>query len=374
MRILSVVTLVSPDGDYGGPLRVAVNQAAMLHARGHDVVLAGGYWHYDVAPTEIGGVPAALFPARTVVPKTGFAGLFSPGLLRFVASQAKSYDIVHIHVARDLITLPVAGLVRRAGVPYVLQPHGMINASKHPLARLMDPVLTTRVLRQAAKVFYLTPTEREDLAPMLTDPSLLELLTNGVPKTDFVADPLVPEVLYMARLAPRKRPLLMVDIARALRTSHPRYRVRLVGPDEGEAPGLQAAMTKSGADIAWEGALSPDATIERMAQAGIYVLPSVDEPYGMSVLEAMSVGLPVVITNSCGLASLVRDSGAGVVTDPSAEGLIAGIREIIDDPQRAQEMGRAGRQAADDRLGMGMITDTLERVYAGARAGSGSTA
>ena len=78
-----------------------------------------------------------------------------------------------------------------------------------------------------------------------------------------------------------------------------------------------------------------------MSQAGVYVLPSIDEPYGMSVLEAMSVGLPVVITESCGLASLVRTTGSGVVTDPSLEGLVEGVRAIISDPAAARRMGEA---------------------------------
>ena len=43
-----------------------------------------------------------------------------------------------------------------------------------------------------------------------------------------------------------------------------------------------------------------------MAAASVYVLPSVREPYPMSVLEAMSVGLPVVVSADCGLAPLVE--------------------------------------------------------------------
>ncbi len=368
MKILSIVTLVTPDGDYGGPLRVAVNQATSLQARGHQVTIAAGVRGYadGTAPTTLGGVPARLFPARRLVPRTGFAGLTTPGLLRFLIREARSYDVVHVHVARDLVTLPAAALLRRLGVPYVVQSHGMIDASRHPLARVMDPVLTLPVLRHARRVFYLTPTERADLTPMLPSPDRLTWLTNGVPDTDLVADPSTPEVLYLARLAPRKRPLLMVDIADALVGDHPEYRIRIVGPDEGEGDALRTAIERSPADIVWEGALNPDDTLGRMVKAGIYVLPSINEPYCMSVLEAMSIGLPVVITSSSGLASVVRDEGAGVVTDPSPEALIAGVRSIVDDPAAARAMGEAGRRAARERLGMGAVTDLLESVYANA--------
>lgn len=78
MRILSVVTLVSPDGAFGGPVRVALNQATALRELGHDVTLAAGGRGFDEPPTELDGVPVRLFPARTVVPGIGFAGLSSP--------------------------------------------------------------------------------------------------------------------------------------------------------------------------------------------------------------------------------------------------------------------------------------------------------
>jgi len=368
MRILSVVTLVSPDGAYGGPLRVAVNQASELQSRGHDVTIAAACRGYpEGPPRELSGVPARLFPARRLVPGTGFAGLSSPHLLRWVSRTATSFDIVHVHVARDLITLPAAMAVRRRGVPYVLQTHGMINESHNLLARLADPLLTRPVLKNAARLFYLTATERDDLAAIVGRSDALELLTNGVPPSELAADTSTPEILYLARLAPRKRPGLMVDIAKSLAVDHPHYRVRLVGPDEGEAASLETEIAGTQADVRWEGALSPEHTLSRMAQAGIYVLPSIDEPYCMSVLEAMSVGLPVVITNSSGLASVVRSTGAGVVTDPSVQGIIAGVRQIIDNPQLAQQMGQAGRRAAADALGMPAVADKLEQIYEASR-------
>ncbi|MBK5249133.1 MAG: hypothetical protein JJE50_06815, partial [Actinomycetales bacterium] len=74
MRIISVVTLFSPDGAYGGPTRVAVNQAAALRRLGHQVVIAAGGRGYAHPPEHVHGVPLRLFPVRTAVPGTGFAG------------------------------------------------------------------------------------------------------------------------------------------------------------------------------------------------------------------------------------------------------------------------------------------------------------
>lgn len=66
MRILHVVTLLGPDGAYGGPARVALNQSAALIDRGHEVTVAAGTRGFRVTPNRVDGVPVQLFPpART---------------------------------------------------------------------------------------------------------------------------------------------------------------------------------------------------------------------------------------------------------------------------------------------------------------------
>lgn len=371
MRILSVVTLISPDGAYGGPVRVAVNQAAALIAAGHQVTVAAGTRGYQQPPTELDGVGLRLFPVRTILPGTGFAGLAAPGMLRWLRRSASDFDVAHIHLARDLVTLPAAARVRKAGVPYFVQTHGMIDPSTNPLAGPLDAMLTIRLLRGASGVFHLTGFEREQLRAVAGDLTF-EPLPNGVPATEAgpkLSPPL--EVLYLARLAPRKRPVAFVEAAVQVSRRHPGTRFRLVGPDEGEGPRVEAAVhaaRESGVDIAWEGPIPPSQTIDRMRRAGVYVLPSVDEPYPMSVLEALSVGRPVVLTDTCGLAGFVAEHQAGRVVDATAEQLSAAISSLLDDPDAAAATGIRGRAAVRTELAMPAIAERLAQRYSAAVA------
>lgn len=367
VKIFSIVTLISPDGEYGGPVRVALNQARALRAAGHDVTVVGGARGFgSVLPSELDGVPVILFPARTMLPGVGFAGLIAPSLQRWLQREGRTADVLHIHAARDLITLPVADWALRHRVPYVLQTHGMIDASDNPLARPLDALVTRRVLRGAKAVLHLTPIERADLTAVARkDVRLLEL-GNGVPETAIAAGSGVDtsEVLYLARLAPRKRPLAFVHAATRLGARHPQVRFTLVGPDEGEASAVRSAISEAGAvNISWEGALSPEKTVERMARADIYVLPSVDEPYPMSVLEAMSVGLPVIVTESCGLASAIREIDCGIVVDDSIDSLTVALGSLLEDPEAARELGARGRAASRERFGMEAVAQALESAY-----------
>lgn len=366
MRILSVVTLVSPLGEYGGPVRVAVNQARALAELGHDVTLTGAARGWDgPVPDEVDGVPAVLHPARTVVPGTGFAGIGAPGLWRWLLARVADHDVVHVHAARDLVTLPAARIAARRGVPYVLQTHGMIDASRNPLARPLDALLTRPVLRGARRTAYLTQVEHDALNAIV--PGLpLAHLPNGVPDQPLASYDGPPTVLYLARLAPRKRPLQFVETARALGPAHPGVRWRLVGPDEGEGEAVRtavAAARTAGVDISWDGPVEPSRTAEAMSSTWLYVLPAVDEPYPMSVLEAMGTGLPVIVTDTCGLAETVRRAGAGAVTDGTQAALDDAVGARLDDLDRARSEGGRGRAWVREQHGMDAIARRLLELY-----------
>ncbi|SDQ97390.1 glycosyltransferase [Microbacterium sp. cf332] len=364
MRVLAVVTLVSPHGEYGGPVRVALNQLAALRDRGHDVVLAGAARGYDIVPDEVDGIPARLYPARALVPGIGFAGIGSPGLLAALRRHATEFDVVHVHAARDLVTLPAARIAQVRGVATVLQTHGMIDETGNPLAVPLDAALTRPALAAARAVTYLTERERVSLGSVGRGRAHLVDLPNGVPESP-EAHPDSRELLYLARLAPRKRPVHFVEASARLAGEFPDVRFTLVGPDEGEGDAVTAAIARSGLAerIRWEGALEPARTGERMRRASGYVLPAVDEPYPMSVLEAMSAGLPVVVTDSCGLAPAVREAGAGHVTDGGVEALVAAMRSLLHDPADARTRGARGRTLTRERFTMPAIAERLESLY-----------
>ncbi|WP_247828496.1 glycosyltransferase [Arthrobacter antioxidans] len=367
MRILQVVTLASPDGAFGGPLRVAINQSRALTDAGHDVELVAGARGFTGGnPTRFMGFPVSLFTVRTVIPRTGFAGLTSVSLLRWLATNVRRFDAVHIHLARDFVTLPAAAIARAAGVPYVVQTHGMIDASNHPLAGPLDRVLTRPLLRRAQRVLYLTDREADDLTELAATALPLQYLPHGVPSADVsTRGSGGPEVLFLARLHPRKRPLQFVEMAIELHGRFPDARFRLVGPDEGEGRAVQRAIRNAnlGDTILWEGALSPSATLTRMSRCDLYVLPSVDEPFGMSVVEALSLGLPVVVGESCGLAEQVRTSGAGTVFDGSLEGLVEAVAEYLVNPTRCASSGARARELAHNSFGMDAVAHELGQVY-----------
>ena len=372
MRIAHVVTLVSPDGAFGGPVRVAINLARATRDAGHDATILGSFRGYEKAPAEIDGVPARLFPAHRLLPGLGFSGLVSPGLIRYLVRHVAEFDVVHVHLARDLITLPAALIARRQRVPYVTQTHGMVDASTRRLAAILDALGTRRVLRSAAALFHLTVQERDDLEGVARSPNLpLTFLPNGVPRSTLQADvESGREVLYLARLHARKRPLMFVEAAIALREKFPETRFTLVGADEGEAGVVTDRIESADASevIAWDGSLEPEKTLERMSHASVYVLPSVNEPFAMTVLEAMSIGLPSIVTDTCGLIPQLRDPTAVVVVDSSLDGLVNELARLLSDPVDRIALGTRARREAAHHFSIHRVAAMALDAYGRARS------
>lgn len=372
MRIIHVVTLFTPDGAFGGPTRVAINQTRELLERGHDVTLAGAASGYGkTLPTTVDGVPVRLFPARRLIPRTGFAGLTSPRLLAWLGRRTNHVDLMHIHLARDLVTLPAAVVAAVSRTPYVLQPHGMVDAPSNAMASTLDVLATRRVLERARTILCLTELEEDQVAGLSAHQLPTEILPNGVPIALTEANPSQIEVLFLARLHSRKRPTTFVQAAIHLAKTRPGVIFSLVGPDEGEGPAITQQLRDNDQppQIRQEGALDPGQTLERLRASSIYVLPAVNEPFPMSVLEAMSVGKPVIVTNTCGLAEFIRQTHSGIVIDDSVESLQAAITVLLDDDALRNTMGTNALAAVRTRYGMDNIAERLIGFYEGASVG-----
>jgi glycosyltransferase involved in cell wall biosynthesis len=373
MKVLHVVTLVTPDGAYGGPTRVAVNLCSALRHQGHDAVIAAGVNGFDEPPAAVGGVPAHLFPARRVIRGFGYAATRAPALAPWINEHASKFDIVHVHLARDLVTLPAAARLRRMRIPFVVQTHGMIVPRSHPLAPAIDRLWTVRPLRSAAMVLHLNPAERRALCAVGGSGLRLRQLPNGVPTPAATASgqrsAALPEVLFFARLHERKRPEVFAEAALSLLRSGIRAQFTIVGPPEGADVGVDAIISQARAEgfgevfIRREPAVAPDLAGERMARASVYVLPAVREPFPMTVLEALMLGIPVIICADNGLADFVITHACGLVVEGSPQSFAQAISDLLSDPSCARGMGQRGRSAVQSAFSIVGVGRELEQIY-----------
>ena len=115
------------------------------------------------------------------------------------------------------------------------------------------------------------------------------------------------------------------------------------------------------------GPVDHTAAVRSIAEADVYVLPSFDEPFGMTILEALSVGTPVVCTTSTGISDQLSERGAAAITDGSPEALAQAIIGILTDPPRRDALVAAGHRAIDEVFSIATVASMLEDIYSRAR-------
>lgn len=365
MKIAHVVTYTSRDGAFGGPTRVAFGQAEALAALGHEVTVYAGSPSGEAGETTRDGFRLRTFPVQRVAPFGGFATLWPRGLAGALRRDAATYDVAHIHLARDLATLPAALRFQMAGVPYVAQTHGMVDASGRKLARVLDAWATKRALRDAACWLVLTDAESDDLSALAAPRRILKI-PNGM-KIGAIPSYEGREnvVLFLARLHERKRPRAFVEMANALRDRLPEASFVLIGPDEGEGAAVRDAIGSAGMGdrLAWKGSMPPDATADAFASARVYVLPAVNEVFPMSILESLAAGTPVVTTDSLGIATSCRNYGAATVTDGSSTELADAVEAIFRDQSVAESLRRGGENYLRSELDIRVVAQQLVGEY-----------
>jgi glycosyltransferase involved in cell wall biosynthesis len=369
--IRQVTTLVSDDGAYGGPVSVAAGQSAELRARGHDVALLSLWRGEGPAPADVDGVPLLAVPARTLIPGMGFLALLNPRLLRLLWRETGRADVLHLHAGRDLVTLAALSVARLRRTPFLVQTHGMVPPRTGPVARLFDSVYVP-LLRRARACLVLTEEEEHGLAAVFhgRHPPLLRL-ANGVRSQRRSGAPDSGLVLYLARLHPRKRPGAFVSAAALLVPRLPGLRFVLHGADEGSLPEVEREIAALRLEpwVQYRGPLPHRTALDRLAEAAVYVLPSVHEPFPMSVLEALAVGTPVVTTSSCGIAAELASSGAALVTDGTPQALADAVERLLTDQELRTRTIAAGQAAVAGTFSLSAVADRLTDLYAEAVRG-----
>lgn len=376
MRILSVCAVFYPSTIYGGPSSVALAHARSLAERGHDVTVISTdllslkpLERQRNSGTKAQGFAIRYFSARVLAP--AFPFLYSGSALSWVCANSKQFDVAHIHFARELFPVRIAQCLQKHSIPTVLQTHGMLN-SRGPLKNLFDRIVTRPILRHSYAALALQDIEASRLREIYPS-ARVRICPNGVatessqPLWTWREDP-QPTILFLARLHPRKRVLAFIDMAKLLTDHNQDLRFVVAGPDGGDEPAAQDKVRqyRLGNRFDFLGPISGKDVRGQFAAARLYVLPSVDEPFPMSVLEALATGTPTIVTAGIHIRETLESLGAAVVASPDATSMAARVQNLVHDKAKCEKLSRRGRRAATEFFSMQRVTATLEETYAGA--------
>ena len=290
---------------------------------------------------ELDGIPISYVPFLSPPrPRSyGSWGAWAAPSLKRALGQAGGFDLIHAHYAA-----PAGDAVRRTHptVPIVVSVHGgdVIGLTRDFGERGVRAVHDG--LRGARLVLANSAGTAERARSLGARVVRVVHLGADVPEQPAPA-PARPTVATVAHLVARKR---HEDVARAL-TNLPGVRWEVVG-DGPERLRLEALARELGLDARFHGALAHDAAVAVARSASAYVLPSVDEAFGVAYIEAMAAGVPAIgCAGEHGPEEIAAAGGGIVLVAPRDPGALAqAIRRVLADPEQLRPAARATVEAA----------------------------
>ncbi|MBK1718330.1 glycosyltransferase [Thiocystis violacea] len=367
MRILHLVDSLDPAA--GGPPAVALRLAAAQAAIGHDASVVGycGNCSDAMLRNSLASIPfidrtkVHILPAASRLERlTGF------GIPNKLSPLLSDTDILQIHGLWEQLVFVGARLAQRSGIPYVVTPHGMLDhwsmAQRRLKKRLALAIAYRRFLDHARYLHVLNTHESnaiKDLGiffPMETIPNGIFMEENESrhdidrfrSRHPYLGQN--PYILFLGRLHYKKGLDYLIDAFHIVAARNESVQLVVIGPDGGERDSFQARVRKLQLTTrvhmveAVYGADKYDA----LHGASCFCLPSRQEGSSLAVLEAMSCGIPVVISEACHFPD-VADSNAGFVVPLVSEIIAQALISAISDDALRERMGCNGKSLVKEK-------------------------
>jgi L-malate glycosyltransferase len=182
------------------------------------------------------------------------------------------------------------------------------------------------------------------------------------PTNDGVSGPAT--ILFLANVVRRKGIFDLLEAFDRVVQCCPRAQLTVAGdgPELAEAKSFATAM-RGRSQLRFAGSQTRAGVAALFQSTDIYCLPSHGEPYGLSAVEAMSCGKPLVVTDAGGLGGLVDDQGGLRVPVADPERLADALCTLIADPARRQAMGEHNRRRVLETMTWDRVVDRLEEIY-----------
>ncbi|MGB9179676.1 MAG: glycosyltransferase [Pyrinomonadaceae bacterium] len=374
MKVLHIIPRLS--FRCGGPVKAMIGMAEAQARAGLDLkILATDHW-YEGHP-EIEGCEIKVFPCRFI-----HGWQLSPAFGRALPDELRWADVVNIHTMWSYTTLAAARACQRAGVPYILRPCGMLDvwslSQKQWKKRLYAGLIERNNINRASSLWFTSEEERASARSFnYTCPDAVIPL--GLPLNSYAQLPprgffreRYPQLagrrvaLFLGRITPVKQLDVLLRAFKTVSADFPDAALVIAGPDEdNHLSVLKQLVNELGMknEVIFTGGLQGAEVQAALADAEMFVLPSLHENFGVAAVEAMASGIPVIVSDRVGLASYVSGARAGLVTPANERELAASLRAFLSDPALARRMGENGRHLALEKFTWDHIVSSIRELY-----------
>lgn len=373
MRIVHVITGIATDS--GGPTVVVKELANRLVARRHEVFVL-------TTDTSVSGRRLELETATVGYDARVRLGVYRGDLVlppypsrrhfAAVCRAIRNVDVAHVHGVFALPVTAAMAAFRARGLPYVLRPCGMLDpyslTERWFLKRVWLALIERANVLGAAAIQTSTEHEASALRAFLPEKNheRVRIIPQGVEQLGSPTGRRLhprPYLLFLSRLAKKKNLLGLIAAFGRLARRWPELDLVLVGPDErGHRAVVEHAIATHGLRerVVVAGPAYGADKVDWYAGAEVFVLPSHDENFGIVVIEAAQLGVPLVVSEGVGLSAAVRVHEAGMVTESVPESLASALETAL---MRGREGFAPGLEALATTFAWDRVIDRLELLY-----------
>lgn len=297
------------------------------------------------------------------VPMRGLADAAALAALTRIIRK-ENIDIIHCHLGISsflgILAAKAAGLRRRVVTRHFIRDqYTTVKPSVYPVYRMVYRWMAaeTDVMVCVSEAVKNAVAKREKIPA-----AKLRVIPNGIPlpgavdraaareevRREFGFPPDAPLVVTLSRLVSEKGLDTLAEAAGVCRARRPatRFIVAGDGPLRSELAGLTKHLGLSGSFVF--AGFRRDAE-KLLAAADLFVLPSPEEPFGIALVEAMSLGLPCVAMAAGGPAEIVENEITGLLCPPGRPDALAdAMSRILAEPETAAALGRNATVRARD--------------------------
>jgi glycosyltransferase involved in cell wall biosynthesis len=317
----------------------------------------------EVLRKDDGGLPVIWRRSRAarlaVLP---FVLTHSLAIMRY----ASDCDLIHANWTLSAICAWLGQPLHHRPIVVTVQGSDILQATRIPGVA----ALTSVALNRAERVLALSSSLAKATAAAGVSTSKVEIVPNGVdidlfhPPDCQAAHRREPLLLFVGALIERKATKYLIQAMPSILARVPTCRLTIVG--EGPEQSALTALVNGlalGDRVAFTGPLPQAQVSERMREASLFVLPSLEEGLGVVLLEALASGTPCVASEVDGIPDIVSPSVGLLVPPADPDALGSAILELLQDEDRRRIMAQAARQLAVDQYSWSTIGARIVGVY-----------
>ncbi|MFL0161729.1 glycosyltransferase [Aquirufa salirivi] len=292
---------------------------------------------------------------------------FSPGIFFWLFKHVHRFDLVVLQAVWNFPIMAAYLACKWNNIPYVIIPHGSLydetfHLKSSKFKRFFFSLYVKKMLMNAHRILFSTQDEALKVKKFLSIPLKSSVVPNIVDVEKFNNLPLKGTfrdkfsiskdqliLTHYGRVTIKKGINFVLNILPEVIQNYPNVLYVIAGIEENHyIDELRTVIQEKQLEkhVIFTGLMSPQEGIELLTDSDIFILPSLSENFGMSVVEAMLCEIPVVISEHVGIALDLKNVGCAKVIQLMDRSMKDAIIELLNDSNLRLIMGRKGREYA----------------------------